>query len=304
MDREEIIVSGASSPIGYFLLPRLIESHSRVIALSRLSSERRAHLSLYPGNINLSKYITWYQIDSMAGHIENIDTNASILIHLAPLWVMPNVISSLTKHNLTRIIAFGSTSLFTKTYSENQHEQDIVSQLKFGEEWLKQYCSENNIAWTLFRPTLVYGLGRDKSLTTIYRFIKRFGFIPMIGPGAGLRQPVHADDLAIACLSVLKNTNAYNKAYNLAGGETLSFRDMAQAVAEAAGTKLRVLRIPKSLVRIALSIAKIVPSYRHLNAEMLIRTEQNLAFDINDAVRDFGYAPRPFQGNIYVSDRH
>ena len=49
------------------------------------------------------------------------------------------------------------------------------------------WCEERGVDWTLFRPTLIYGRGLDKNVTTIMRFIKRFHVFPIVGGGGGLR---------------------------------------------------------------------------------------------------------------------
>ena len=80
------------------------------------------------------------------------------------------------------------------------------------------------IPWTVLRPALIYGLGLDRNVTAAARFIRRWHCFPLGGPGKGLRQPVHADDLAAAALAALDLPAAEGQSFNLGGGETLSYR--------------------------------------------------------------------------------
>ena len=80
------------------------------------------------------------------------------------------------------------------------------------------------------RPTLIYGLGKVKNVREIAALIKRFGFFPIVGAGNGKRQPVHAEDLARACVSALLTETAANRAYNISGGEVLTYREMVNRI--------------------------------------------------------------------------
>ncbi|MDI6746185.1 MAG: hypothetical protein QMD17_03475 [Rhodocyclaceae bacterium] len=84
-------------------------------------------------------------------------------------------------------------------------------------------------------PTLIYGLGRDKNIAEMARFIRRFGFFPVLGKATGLRQPIHTADVAGACLGALRAPDAANRDYNISGGETFAYRDMVARVFVAVG---------------------------------------------------------------------
>jgi nucleoside-diphosphate-sugar epimerase len=101
------------------------------------------------------------------------------------------------------------------------------------------------IAYTIFRPTLIYGAGRDRNIADIARFVRRFGVFPILGKGIGLRQPVHAADLAEACLLAVDSSASFNRVYNLSGGETLTYRQMVERVFQAMGKRGRVVSLPQ-----------------------------------------------------------
>ncbi len=98
-------------------------------------------------------------------------------------------------------------------------------------------------AWVILRPTLIYGFGRDKNIAEMARFIRRFGFCPVLGKAAGLRQPIHAEDVAAACLAALQTPCAANRAYNISGGATLTYRDMVARVFSALDRRPRLLSV-------------------------------------------------------------
>ena len=82
----------------------------------------------------------------------------------------------------------------------------------------------------LLRPTLIYGCGMDRNVSVLAGLAQRFGVVPLAGQAAGLRQPVHADDLARAAFDALGAVATHGRAYALPGGETLPYREMVARV--------------------------------------------------------------------------
>ncbi|HVO94993.1 MAG TPA: NAD-dependent epimerase/dehydratase family protein, partial [Terriglobales bacterium] len=236
-------------------------------------------------------------------HLSLPSIRAEGLIHLAPLILLPPLLPRLEKLGVKRIIAFGSTSRFTKQNSSDPDERAFARDLAAAEETIAKFCAERSISWTIFRPTLIYGCGMDRNITIITKFIRQFGFFPLIGEGNGLRQPVHADDLASACMAVLDNPLIFNRAYDLSGGETLKYRKMVERIFQALGKPARFLRIPLPLFVGLMHIASLLPRYRFLSGEMVRRMNQDLCFDHAEASRDFDYSPRGFRPNAADLDR-
>jgi uncharacterized protein YbjT (DUF2867 family) len=64
----------------------------------------------------------------------------------------------------------------------------------------------------------------DSSVELAARTIRKLGFFPLSGTGSGQRQPVHAENLAIAAADVIDSSAAERRVFDLPGGETLRFR--------------------------------------------------------------------------------
>lgn len=277
------LVTGAANQIGYFLLPRLLEQHYSVKALIRQPSQKN------------SEQITWVtgDLDNPASWLPQVQ-GVEILFHLAHLSLATSVLTALEPGKLQRVVAFSSTSIHTRRQSSSAIDQKVAKDIAHDERTFIEACKKRGVAWTLFRPTLIYGCNKDKNVTVMANFIRRFGVFPLVGAGTGLRQPVHADDLAKACIDVLNVPATENKIYELAGGETLSYRSMVKKVFQATGKKCRIIKISPSLFRLLLTTVKILPKYRYLSPQLADRFSQNYCFDYSAAQHDFGYAPRPF----------
>tara|TARA_R110002095_G_scaffold210950_1_gene198616 strand:- start:3027 stop:3932 length:906 start_codon:yes stop_codon:yes gene_type:complete len=216
-------------------------------------------------------------------------------ICLAPIWVLPDYFELLTQSGVRRIVVLSSTSRFTKTESIDAAEQKTASMLAEGEERLRNWAEENGVAWIILRPTLIYGFGQDKNIAAVARLIRRLKFFPLLGRAKGLRQPIHADDVAMACLQVLRMHNITSQSYNISGAETLCYDEMIKRVFSAMDMKPRCLRIPNFLFRSGAACLKFLPRFKNLSMGMAERMNADLTFSHADASRDFQFAPRTFQ---------
>jgi nucleoside-diphosphate-sugar epimerase len=221
--------------------------------------------------------------------------NINHWICLAPLWVLPYYFEMLEKFGACRIVALSSTSRFTKKDSPESDEKDTARRLADGEDRLQVWAKMKGVDWVILRPTLIYGLGQDQNISEIVRFVHRFGFFPLVGPARGLRQPVHAEDVAAACLSALEKTNVANCTYNLSGGETLCYREMVKRVFHSLHRRPRLIPLPLWFFQCVAMLTRVLPRYRHWNMQMVKRINIDLVFDHSDAGRDLDFSPRSFQ---------
>jgi nucleoside-diphosphate-sugar epimerase len=218
---------------------------------------------------------------------------ATAVFSVLPLWLLPAHVPALVAAGATQLIAFSSTSVFAKADSPDPAEQALAQRLASAESALAKACEAVGVPWTILRPTLIYGSGRDQNVSAVARFIRRFGFFPVAHPASGLRQPVHADDLAIAAVSAIANPNAFNRAFNLPGGETLTYREMIARIFAGVGAAPRILPLPSGLLRRALPLVQNRLPHRYSPA-LFLRMNQDLAFDGAEAHAALNYAPRPF----------
>ena len=280
----KIIVTGATSIIGHYLLPRLLNAGYEVHAISRGGGKNP---------VTTGKKLIWHQADIL--HPEQLPgINVQALIHLAPLWLLPMLLPVLNTRQIKRVIGFGSTSLFSKANSADPGERELTVRFSEAEEAIRHLCGTAQTNWTVFRPTLVYDGVRDKNIKRIACFIRRYGFFPLVGEAAGLRQPVHADDLAEACLIALEQPATFNRAYNLSGGETLTYRQMVEKIFSSVGKPARFIILPPWMFRGAIRAITFLHNKRGMTPEMATRMNADLCFNHTDAARDFGFSPRPF----------
>lgn len=215
----------------------------------------------------------------------------AVVFSLLPLWLLPPLLPNLEA--VRQVVAFGSTSAITKDASADSGERELAQRLRRAEADLAAACSAMGLPWTLLRPTLVYGGGRDRNISAIARVVRRFGLFALPAPGLGLRQPVHADDLACAALSAVDNPRARDATFDLPGGETLTYRAMVERIFRAAGRRPRILLLPEpALVFIVASLGRL--GVIEAGPEVVRRMNRDLTVDAASAGIHLGYRPRAF----------
>ena len=270
---------GATSLVGKCLIPLLINSGARVLAFSRQPGEP------------VGDGLAWRNLaESRSANTEQLDH----WICVAPIWVLSEHFPFLEASGARRVVALSSTSRFTKVDSGDMAETAVAARLIEAEDRFVAWAKSRGVEWVILRPTLIYGLGRDKNISEIARFIRRFGFFPVFGPAQGLRQPIHAEDVAAACVSALQAPDAANRAYNISGGETLTYHAMVERVFAALGRRPRLLTVPLWSFRLAVSVLRCLPRYRQWSAAMAERMNRDLVFEHTEAARDIGFKPRCF----------
>lgn len=272
------LVIGGSGLVGGYIVEQLVRRGERPLALSRAPQG--------DGRID------WYRGDLLEAAALRFPP-FSTLYCTADAVLLADALPHLIQPAMKRLVAFSSTSVITKQDTEVATERAMIRRLAAAERRIAGICEQHGIGWTILRPTLIYAEGRDTNITPLSQLIRRFGFMPLVGGGPGLRQPVHAEDLAIAAIAAAENNGAaINKFYSLPGPETVTYREMMGRVFDGMGLPRRFLRVPAWLWRA--TFAAINPLYPDANVAMGIRMMKDMTFDSAPARRDLGWQPRSF----------
>lgn len=280
-------VVGATSLVGACVLRIIAEQNRSACAFSRR-----------PRRGDGLNQLTWHVLDAEKPLVPTaLATPITHWIYVAPIWTLQAHLPCLLALGARRIVAISSTSLFTKAAGNgfaDPSENLLAQKIAESEDSFRRCAGEQGLEWIILRPTLVYGLGSDKNVSEIARFICRFRWFPLLGDAHGLRQPIHAEDVALAAIAALNKEDLSANAFNIAGGETLTYTQMVSRIFLACKITTRFIHVPLILFRFAITFLRLIPRYRNWNSAMAARMNEDLIFDIADGRRQLGLSPRKF----------
>ena len=223
-------------------------------------------------------------------------------IAVCPLWTVSAHLPFLAAAGARRLVAVSSTSLFTKSRSVSTAERTLAARLAAAEEEVLNQSRAHTIAATILRPTMIYDGIHDRNVMAIAGVIRRCGFFPVAGAAEGLRQPIHADDVAAAAVASLAH-DGLAASYEISGGETLSYREIVRRIFRWLDRPSRLVTVPLPLIRAAGPLMGLLPGLGRLPA-MAARMNEDLVFDHGAATRDFGFRPRAFTLPLGTHSNH
>jgi uncharacterized protein YbjT (DUF2867 family) len=234
---EPILLFGASGLVGTELLELAAAVARPVLAVSRAIGAPEA------------SGVRWFQgagFDLYAGDGPWPET--ATLVSSGPLDALAAWLERVRPPSLRRLVALSSTSVETKIASTDSAERALVAQLARAESRVIEYCLAHDVRWTLLRPTLIWGRGRDRNVSRLAAMARRVGFIALPAFASGLRQPIRARDVAASLLAATGRAASENRRLDLPGGEILAYDEMARRIAAAVSPNGRIVRLPGVLV--------------------------------------------------------
>ncbi len=158
---------------------------------------------------------------------------------------------------------------------------------------------ESGLAYTIFRPSLVYG-PEDKVMNGFAKLLK---FSPAFGvPGTGRQkvQPVLVDDLA-ACVAMAITGKGRNATFEVGGPDLMTFDEMIRILMEVTGRRRPIIHIPEGAMRAGASLLEMLPTPMLSRDAVTFVTADN-ATDIKPLIGEFGIKLTPLrQGLKYLS---
>ncbi len=264
---QRILLVGATGFLGSFVAARLAERQT--IALARPTSDR----SVLPKDMEI-------RIGDLGQPLplQGID----ILVYCASMGFghVPGLIQQLGNHGVRRAIFLSTTAIFT----------NLPSRSRAPRLEAEAAVQSSALDWTILRPTMIYGTARDRNISRLLRFLKRWPAFPLCG--SALWQPIYVADVADAVVAALDTPAASRRAYNLGGAAPLPFADLVRTAALAVGRRIVLLPVPLEAAVLGARLTHIVTT------EQIRRLAEDKAFSIADAAHDFNFAPRSFADGV------
>jgi len=279
-----VLVTGGSGFLGGHVVPLLVSRGDDVVALARRAraADRLEEMGAGPVYGDLDDPLTVDQAFA--------DSGATALVNLASLGFGhgPTIVAAAEEAGIQRAVFISTTAIFTTLNARSK-------EMRRGAEAVIEASS---LDWTIIRPTMIYGTPTDRNMARLLRLLRRTPFVLVPGGGHRLQQPVHVGDLAQAVVAALDAPAAIGHAYDVAGPEPLTLRQLIDQAAQALERTARPVPVPLGPVVAAARLYERVAPRPRLKAEQLERLAEDKAFDISAARQDLAFEPRPFAEGI------
>jgi nucleoside-diphosphate-sugar epimerase len=304
-----VVITGASGFIGHALLQECLHrkwdtgvlQHNHSVLGERTSKQK---IDVVEGDITVPL--------SLEGLFEGVDIlfhcaaalGASILsesdFFLINAEGTKNVLQAAKDAGVSKIVHFSSAGVLgsvkrgevaNEDYPLNP--QNSYDRSKLEGENIALLFADRGMDIVIIRPGWVYGPG-DRRTFKLVRAIAKKRFM-LVTKGETLQTPVHIDDL-VEGVFLCAEKGQKGQIYHLAGSEVLPVKDIAAAIASAAGTKIPPIQLPLWPVKLAASALE--RSFTLLKREAPL-TRGKLSFFIHPkplaiqkARQELGYAPK------------
>jgi nucleoside-diphosphate-sugar epimerase len=289
-----ILVTGATGFTGSHTAPLLLERYGQVTCLVRPSSDR-APVAL-PG-------VTFVEGDlddpaSLEAALRGKDTLINIAYLIGRVRDGAKRVEGLVRAcraaGVERAVFVSSTSLFTTLQAPTREARRAAERAIF----------DSGLAFTILRPTMIYGTPADRNLIRLVRFLHASPVMPVPGNGRFKQQPIFVEDLARAIVDCIEVEGATGNAYNLSGAAPLTFNELIDETCRAMGVRRLRVHLPLAPARWAARWGRRLPRRLRVTEEQLERLNEDKVFAHEEAARDFGFRPRPFREGIAEEVRH
>ena len=276
-----VAVTGGSGFTGQFVVERLVAAGHRVRCLARPTTDRSL---LPPGAAAVEGDL------GDPASLQRLLRGADALVSVASLGLghAPNLVEACEAESVQRAVFFSTTSIFTKLETPSRA-------VRVGAE---RRIRDSRLAWTILRPTMIYGTERDRNMSRVIRFLNLTPLVPLPGGGSALIQPVYVQDLAEAVLRVLAESSTAGHAYDLPGSGAAPLKDVVRFVSSRLGRRAAVVALPIGPMAAAAAVWSRTGALPRISREQILRLAEDKAFPSEEARRDFSYAPRSWREGL------
>ncbi len=290
-----ILVTGATGFVGSHLVKKLAAKGQAVRALVR--DRDKAEKRLGNGNVELAQGDV-KDPESLARSAEGCEAVVHLvgIIQPAPGQSFRSVHVEGTKSVLEAAKKAGTVKHFVyqSALGTRENARSEYHKTKYAAE---EMTRSSGLGWTITRPSIIYGPGDEFTLRMKSLINLPLPFVPLLGSGQGLFQPVYIDDMTEALARITGEPKYYGKTAELCGPRRLTLNEVVHEIAEAIGKKKPITHIPVPFASPAVfAMEAILPKPPVTLDQLLMLQEDNVC--ASNFMDELGIKPVDFKGGL------
>ena len=255
---------GSTSPVFPFFKDYICSTST--YSGTQLCAYSRHDLSLLHGELRLDSSL-----------LTNF-TAGDILISCIPIEVASAVLRALIAKKKSPSLSC-LTSSSSVLFKLKKRSRDALDYLHFvlGEiDALDTYLKmPSNHKLVILRPTMLWGMRKDKNIDFIHRMLSTVGFFPVSTNSKGLRSPLHFCQFAEVLVHTLNN-DLKSGIYPVMSRETMTYRQLVLSVKSTVRKSSFILPIPHFVIKFCSLFSKYLPVFILSPLEMICRHSHDL----------------------------
>ena len=216
---------------------------------------------------------------NLVGLLVNKNNNSFIDVHSLALKSLVKICKKLKIKKLIHISAIGVDKKSKSNYAKTKF---------YGEEEVKKF---NN--YCIVRPSIIVG-DEDNFINFFAKIAKISPFLPLIGGGKNLFQPIWVQDVADIIINILEK-NITTKTLEVGGEESFTFKNILEIILEELELKRKLIPIPYSISRKLAFFLEQLPNAALTRDQVEMLKTDNVITKKNDYRNYLKHLPLPFK---------
>lgn len=279
---KKVLVTGATGFVGNAVLKSLNKHGYTPVSLVRNGSENKLR----------------HETEVVFGDM--LDKN-SLLKALEDVYAVINLVGIIREypskgitferlhHEATKNMAEAASEKGVKRFihmSANGTRQGAVSKYHITKQLAEDEVKDNNLDYTILRPSLIYGEG-DEFINMLVGYMRKTPVFSYFGDGSYPMAPIYVDEVAECFVKSIDNDATHGMIYPLCGAENYTYKEVLKLVGKAIGKNMILLPVPEFAISLGISLLGKTDWFPITRDQFIMLTEGNIC-ETDDAFKVLG----------------
>lgn len=257
-----ILVTGATGFVGRSIARRLLADGHQVTGLSRRVSGSAPGVDSVAGDVTTGRGLdaavrSADAVIHLVGIIREEGDATYERVHVAGT---RNLLKSMAQAGVPRLVHMSALGAQPGAPSKYQSSKAAAEQL----------VRASGFAWTIIRPSLIFGIGDDFFSQTLRNLVRLPPVVPVVGRGDFPFRPVAIQNVVAAFSRALELPEAVERSFDLTGPREYTLRELLLLVHSELESKKLLVNVPLPVMHLGVQLFRLLPNPPITRDELLM----------------------------------